>query len=178
MVFDDTPMDVYAEEIQVKPAAYVNANGFSYKTESGWDSFATLAASAELEFVSETGPWNASLMAEYHVSDDERVDGTLFAGVLAGYRYRDWDVTGYWFSTQFPNQPSQPTLKGRLRYQFVPGHKLGMEYKAYSAAPDRGELQLGYYGTISDNLSMKLRFGSIVGMGWKPLATLEVSWRL
>ena len=66
----------------------------------------------------------------------------------------------------------------RLRYWFRPGHKIGTEYLAYAAQPRNGELKLGYYGGIGESVSLKLRVGASPGDSWRPLARLELSWRV
>jgi drug/metabolite transporter (DMT)-like permease len=173
--WDDIPTDLHAAELSTP--FYVSANTFSSRPNSDWDTFATLAATGELEFVSTNRDRVMSLFAEYHFSDDKRVDGTTFAGISAGYQLSRWDARAYWFAARFPGSASEPGFKLRVRHRLRDGHKLGVEYLADTAKPRGGELKLGYYGSLRPNLSMKLLFGADLGRSGTPLAHLEISWQ-
>jgi drug/metabolite transporter (DMT)-like permease len=176
--FDDTPPDAHAEEWHVDVPVYVAANSFSYQTASGWDTFATLATSAELEVAKIGRPWVVNLFAEYHYSDELRVNGTTFAGVQGSFIGEFWDASGYWFSSRYPDSASRQTFMTRLRHQLRPGQKMGVEYLAYLDSPGDGELKLGYYGVIGESISVKLLAGAVPADNWQALGRLEFSWRL
>ena len=175
VAFDDIPIDIHAAELNAP--IYVSANTFSSRSGADWDTFATVAATGEIELVSTNRLRFASLFAEYHISDDKRVDGTTIAGITAGYRLNRWDAKAYLFSARFPDKASQPGFKLRTRHRLTDGHKLGIEYLADTAQPRGGELKLGYYGMLRRNLSMKLLFGADLGQSGTPLAQLEISWQ-
>ncbi len=172
---DDTPPDVYAAELNTP--VYISANTFSYEESGHWDSFSTLALAGEIEVISDDRRKVFSLFAENHRSGDSRVDGTTLAGALLGYRAARWDVTGFYYATRFPRTASRPTMMVRGRHLVTDGHKLGLEYMAYMDALEEGELKLGYYGSITQSLSMKLLIGSVVSEA-TPVARLELSWQL
>lgn len=119
----------------------------------------------------------ASVFAEYHVSDDVRVDGATFAGVSAGYRLHRWDVKGYWFAAQFPGSAGRQNFKVRLRHQLGDRHKLGIEYLARVDAPGSGQVKLGYYATIRPGLTLKLLLGADLDRTGMPMARLGISWQ-
>ena len=173
---DDTPPDLHAAELDTP--VYLAANTFSYKGEQGWDTFRTLALSGEVELVSADQERVVSLFAEYHGADDARVDGTMFAGILAGYRHNRWDVTGYWFASRFPGSASRQTFKARFRGVLGEGSKFGIEYRAYADDPDGGELVLGYYRTFNSTLSLKFLAGTVIGSRSTPLAQFGLTWQL
>jgi drug/metabolite transporter (DMT)-like permease len=177
-VLDDTPMDVHAEEWQVNTPVYVAANSFSFSTEDGWDTFATLAASAELQLVNLNHPWVVNLFTEYHLSPEPRVDGTVFAGIQGSYLRESWDLSAYWFASRYPSNASRQTFMTRLRKPFRQGHKIGAEYLAYVDAPRDGEFKLGYYGAVGESVSLKVLAGTVPSEGWQPLFRLELSWRV
>ena len=177
-VLDGAARDAHAEEWGVSTPVYVAANSFSIKSDDGWDTFATLAASGELELTRAGRPWAINLFTEFHVSPEPSVDGTVFAGVQGSYFRKPWDLAAFCFASQYPGGASEATLMTRLRYAFRPGHKIGAEYLAYAEAPRDGELKLGYYGTLGKSVSVKLLAGAVPGAGWQPLARLEFAWRL
>jgi drug/metabolite transporter (DMT)-like permease len=157
---------------------YLSANAFTQRADGDWDTFSTLAASAEFEFAQRRGPWLASLFAEYHGSADERVDGTIFSGLLAGYRRGDLDATVWWFSSHFPGASSRQTGMARIRHRLPNGHKFGVEYLCYREDWARGELKLGYYANFGSSMSVKVLAGARTGDSPEPLARLELSWRV
>ena len=177
-LLDDTPPDAHAEEWHVDVPIYAAANTFAFTQDDGWDTFATLATSTELEVAKIGHPWVVNLFAEYHYSDDSRVNGTVFAGLQGSYIGETWDAAGFWFNSRFPGSAGRQTFMTRLRYQLKPGQKFGAEYLAYVDSPGDGELKLGYYGAIGESISMKLLAGAARNDGWQPLARLELSWRL
>ena len=172
------PQHVDAREWQATAPVYLAANSFSFRTSDGWKTFTTVAASAELELVRAGSPWAINLFAEYHASGEARVDGTVFAGIQGNYFRDRWELAGFWFASRYPDSASRQTLMARLRYRFRPGHKIGTEYLAYAAQPRNGELKLGYYGGIGESVSLKLLVGASPGDSWRPLARLELSWRV
>jgi drug/metabolite transporter (DMT)-like permease len=175
---DDTPMDSHAAELVVTTPIYVSTNVFTHKADAGWDTFATVAASAEIELQAEEGPWLVSLFSEYHFSDDERVDGSLFVGALAKYTYKEWDVTSYWFSSQFPGAASRQTFMGRARHRFGRGQKFGAEYLAYVDDPGNGELKMTYSRPFGRSGQLRFLAGAKLREDRSPLARIEVSWRI
>ena len=170
--------DAHAEQWRASTPVYLAANSFTMKTDEGWESFATLAASAELELVKVDSPWAINLFSEYHVADAPHVDGTVFAGIQASHWQKRWDLSGFWFTSSYPDSASQATFMTRLRYRLRAGHKIGVEYLAYTAAPRAGELKLGYYASVGESLSLKLHVGAVPRDSWRPLARLELSWRM
>jgi drug/metabolite transporter (DMT)-like permease len=175
---DDTPGDAHAAEFTVQKSVYVATNLFTYQTDTGWDTFATAAASAEVELIPVGGPWLVSIFGEYHASDDERFDGTMFAGVLAKYAYKEWDMTAYWFSSQFPGAASRQSFMTRVRHRFDGGHKLGAEYLSYVDDPAGGELKMAYYLPVGRAGQLRILGGTQLREGWSPLVRLELSWLL
>lgn len=170
--------DAQAGEWRVSTPVYLAANNFSMKTNAGWDSFATLAASAELELAMEDSPWSINLFSEYHASGASHVDGTVFAGAQGSHRKGRWDLSGFWFASRYPGSASRQTFMTRVRYQFRPGHKIGTEYLAAVDVPQDGELKLGYYGSAGNSVSLKLLVGAVPRDGWQPRARIELSWRM
>jgi drug/metabolite transporter (DMT)-like permease len=177
-VLGATSPDAHAGEWRASMPVHLAVNSFSKKTNDGWDSFVTLAASAELELVKANSPWAINLFSEYHASRSTQVDGTVFAGVQGSHRKGKWDLSGFWFASRYPGSASRETFMTRVRYQFRPGHKFGTEYLAYVDAPRDGELKLGYYGGVGESLSLKLLVGAVTADSWRPLARLELSWRM
>jgi drug/metabolite transporter (DMT)-like permease len=175
---DDSPIDLHAAELVVTTPVYVGTNVFAHKTDAGWDMFATVAASAEIELQAADRPWLVSLFGEYHYSDDERVDGTVFVGALAKYTYRDWDVTSFWFSSRFPGVASRQTFMGRARHRFSGGQKLGAEYLAYVDEPGNGELKMAYSRPFGRSGQLRVLAGAKLREDRSPLARIEFSWRI
>lgn len=176
VVFDDTPPDIQAAELNTP--LYIKANTFSYKGENGWNSLPTLALSGEIELVSANQSRAASLFAEYHASNDSSVHEAIFAGVLIGYQGHRWDTTGYLFASRFPDSVTRATFKARLRRVLGEGRKAGLEYTAYVESPDSGELKFGYYQDLNSSLSLKLLAGAVLDGSPQPMAQLELSWQL
>jgi drug/metabolite transporter (DMT)-like permease len=173
---DDVPGDIHAAEVAAP--VYLKASSFSFGRDDGWDSFPTLAISGEIELFPDSGANVLSLFAEYHVSDDSRVDGASFVGVLVGHNYARWDVTGYWFTSRFPDAASRQTVKSRLRRALDDSRKIGVEYLANTDGLDAGELKLGYYRKYRSPLSLKVLAGTTVGSNPEATAQVTLSWQL
>jgi len=170
--------DARAGEWEIHAPVYLSANAFVYRDGSRRDAFSTLAASAELEIAPRGGPWAASLFGEYHASADERVDGTVFGGLLVTRRLGQADFSAWWFGSRFPGAAGHPTGQARFRHMLPGGNRVGVEYLARRDDWAQGELKLGYYAYFSRSLSLKVLAGARVGSGHQPLARVELAWRL
>ena len=173
---DDIPKDAHAGELSVATPVYVATNVFTHKADTGWDTFATVSASAEIELQATDRPWLFSLFGEYHFSNDRRVDGAVFVGALAKYTYKDWDVTSYWFSSQFPGAASRETFMARTRHRFGGGYKLGAEYLAYVDDPGGGEFKIALYQPFGRSGQLRILAGAKLREDLSPLARIEFSW--
>jgi hypothetical protein len=58
---DDIPMDAHADDFTTNTSVYVATNLFTHKSDTGWDTFATAAASAEIELVLVDNPLHVSI---------------------------------------------------------------------------------------------------------------------
>jgi len=140
--------------------------------------FDTMAATAEFRFVSDVRPYYAGLFVDYGYSADSRFDGRLNLGGYFKYQLNRWDATAYMFVNKSPAHPDTWLYAGRLRYRVSDRHKLGIRTMATFRDPDEPELMLGYFGSISDSLSLNVLVGAGINAGPDLAAQLELSWQI
>lgn len=177
-IFAGTPGGARAQAFEVRAPVYVAGNVFSYREGGRWDTFATVAASVELELVPLDRLWLVSVFAEIHGAMDDDVDGTVFAGALAKAWHRDWEITGYLFDSRYPGAASRRTVMARLRYRLDGGARIGVEYLSYVDDPGAGELKAAYYVSFGRSGQLRLLAGTDLRQGWAPLGRMEISWQL
>ena len=138
----------------------------------------TLATAAEIRFSSDTRRWYASLFADYRYSSDKRFTDKANLGGLIKYGWYRWDATTYVLVNKTPGASGTWLYAGRLRYRASENHKLGIEAVASFKHPSSVELMFGYYGTISDSLSLNALVGPGIADGPDLNARLELTWQV
>lgn len=161
-----------------EPRFYLSGMSFYQAKDDASAAFDTLAATGELRFRPYARPWYASLFADYRFSTDRSYSDRMNIGGLINYgRYR-WDARAYAFVNKSPRSDDIWLYMGRLRYRFAGEHKVGLEAAGAIGNPKSLQLMLGYYGTISDSLSMTVAAGRGTSGDPDLSARLELVWRI
>ena len=137
-----------------------------------------LATTAELQFTSDAKPWYVSLFADYRFSTVSEFTDEVNLGGLFEYSRYEWDATTYLFVNQSPRTSDTWHYAGRLRYRVAENHKIGIEAMGTLKYPDSPQMMLGYYGDISDSLSLNVAAGPVAGKGGDFSARLELIWEV
>ena len=174
--------DTFAQSLDTgwKTETRLYLSGVSnYWQENGVSSsYEYLATSAELRFTSDAKPWSASLFADYRFSTSSRFTDQVNLGALFKYQYYKWDATAYLFVNQTAKSPDTWLYAGRVRYRIAENHNLGIEATGSFKYPDSLQLMLGYYGEISDSVSLNIAAGPVAGKGRDFNARLELIWQV
>jgi hypothetical protein len=157
---------------------YLSGTSLYWETDHDSTSYETVAATGELRFKPAARPWYASLYADYRFSTDERRTDHVNLGGLVKYGWEKWDVTTYLFVNQSPRTRKMWFYAGRLRYRLTEDHKLGLETYGQFENAHSPELMLGYYGAISDSVSLNLALGPLTRSGPDFSARLELIWQV
>lgn len=140
-----------------------------------WDTF---AASAELRVSSDRRPYYAGVFADYRMSSHNRIIDNLNLGALFRYNWHWWDVTSYAFINRATGSTGQWFYAGRLRYRLADNHKIGIETVGKFSDAGSPQLQFGYYGSLSESISLNV----VSDPGWNRGADLsgrvEVVWTI
>jgi hypothetical protein len=82
------------------------------------------------------------------------------------------------FVNQSPRTDKTWLYAGRLRYYVAENHKLGIEAYGQFGNAHSPQLMLGYYGDISDSVSLNLALGPLTSSGPDLSARLELVWQV
>lgn len=164
------------ESWQAEPVFYFNGvQCFSKLGQRSRNTFA-LMSMAELEFSKPGSALNATLFVDYQVSTDSNAGNSADFGATLQTRYRNWDLTGYLFVNRHRTHIGHWYGAARLRYRIAREHKIGVEMLESLERPGTPHIAGGYYGTLSDRLSLKTLVGTPIGSGPELAAKLELSW--
>jgi hypothetical protein len=140
--------------------------------------FQTFAATGELKFSSRARRYSASLFADYRYSESEFATDNVNIGGLFKYNLDRWDATAFLFVATTPRTDPNWIYAGRLRYRFADGHKLGIEATGSLSYKDSPSLMLGYYGSLTDALSLNVVADPGINKGPDAAARIELVWQL
>lgn len=157
---------------------YLSGMSFYWEADDDSTRYETVAATGELRFKLRARPWYASLFADYRISTDGRHTDHVNLGTLLKYSWGKWDSTSYLFVNKSRHSGDTWLYAQRIRYRIADNHKLGIEAYGNFENAESPQLMLGYYGDISDSVSLNLAFGPITESGPDFSARLELIWRI
>ena len=140
--------------------------------------FDTVAATAELKISSKARPYYAGLFVDYRFSANNRFSDDVNLGTYLKYNLRKWDATTYLFVNKSPRTKGTWLFGGRLRYRVADNHKLGVIATGSFRYPGSPELALGYFGSISDSLSLNVIADPGFNKGPDLAAHMELVWQI
>jgi hypothetical protein len=161
----------------VRPELYA-AGITSYENRGGDSSgFDTMAITGELTVYDTARPYWGGPFVDYRYSTSPDVDDSLNLGVYFRYNNRRWDATGWLFSSR-SSSTSTWAYATRLRYRTGERSKLGIESSAPLGDAIRPKLMFGYYGSLSESLSLNLLAGGHSAGARYFAARAEMVWQL
>jgi len=146
--------------------------------DSGSTTYDTLAATLEFTLHSDRRPYWGGPFMDYRASSDERYDDQRNLGVYFRYNWPRWDATGWLFVNRSGGNSHTWLYATRLRYRVAGSHKLGVEAMAPLDDPGTPMLMGGYYGMLSDSVSVKLLGGTKVDGAVDFSARIELVWNV
>jgi hypothetical protein len=150
-----------------------------FRSEKGYsNSWDTVATTVEIKFSSEARPYYGGLFADYRFSSDNHFDDIVNLGVYMKYGLRKWDATSFLFVNKMHGKRDSWLYAGRLRYRIFENHKLGIEAMGSFRKPESPALAFGYYGSLSDALSLNVILDPGVNHGPDFAAHMELVWQV
>ena len=162
---------------QISVPAYLSAGAYHLTHGNGSHSFSSVNATAEILVSSPLRPVSAALFVDYNHSPDEQYNGILSIGAYADYEANRWDITGALFNHDGPKYPDEWAYAGRFRYRVAGNHKIGVEILGALRDASSPNLGVGYYGDISDTLSIKIVAGGNFKSWTQRAARTELVWQ-
>ncbi len=156
---------------------YLSAGSYYQSDGETANTFQAVTASAEVLLSSPVSPWSTGLFVGRVYSQDSEQDGAVFAGGLVEHQISVWDTTVSLINYDPPGDTGRWKYFGRVRYRIAGSHKLGVEVIGSLRDPSTPNLMVGYYGTISKALSVKLVIGSKSKSGNERVARTELVWQ-
>ena len=154
--------------------------GISNYRRSGNSSINTqsLAVAGEFQFLPYARSWHAGLVTEYQFSTDNSFRNNLNVGSYLRFDWNRWDATTIAVVNKASGNPVTWFYAERVRYRFAENHKLGIELGGAIRAGDTPTVVLGYYGTISDSISLNVAVGPVAGGRQNFSARIELLWQV
>jgi len=163
---------------QLSVPVYLAAGSHYYTSSGTTGTFNSISAYVEAVLSSPARPYSVGMFVDYSYSSDRRNDGTVNAGGLIEYEFDNWDTNAYLFTNRSPGVPSIGLYAGRVRYEVVNNHKLGIELIGTLREPSASTLMFGYYGTISRSLSLNFVSGASLRSARHRAARIELVWQI
>jgi len=137
-----------------------------------------IAATAEFTVYSATRPYYGGLFVDYRYSSNSQFDDNLNLGGYFRYNLSRWDTTTWLFMNRSPASSETWLYATRLRYRVSENYKLGIEAMAPIDHASDANLMLGYYGSVTDSLSLKILAGAATNGATELAARIELSWQI
>jgi hypothetical protein len=148
------------------------------QTQSGLASFNTVAATAEIKISNLARPYYGGLFADYRTSGSESVGNSINIGGYFRYDLSEWDATTWLFASKSDGVAESWIYAGRLRYRVAENHKVGIEVTSSLSRFDSPALAVGYYGSLSDSLSLNIIADHGLGKRSDIAARMKLVWRI
>jgi hypothetical protein len=135
-----------------------------------------VVGTAHLRFESPARPLTAGLMIEYRIVD-EQADTLLVAGMFT-YQRRKWTAAASpYYQRTAQRAGADWHYWGSVRRYIASRHALGVELFGALETGRPAKWMLGYYGTITESLSVSVAAGSGFDAGPDWVASTSVTWR-
>jgi len=151
----------------------------NFRSENGYsNSWDTVAATAEIKVSSEARPYHGGFFADYRFSSDKHFDDIVNLGIYMKYGLQKWDATTFLFINKMHGRRDTRVYAGRLRYRIFENHKLGIEAMGSFRNPESPALAFGYYGSLTDALSLNVILDPGVNHSPDFAAHVELTWQI
>lgn len=178
ILFSDARADSPANGWQLSFPFSLTAGAFYYNSGKGSGSHASVAATVEFQLSSLARPYSSAVFIDYRKSANRRFDDVVNVGGYFQYQHDNWDTTAYLFTHDTPFESHQWVYGGRVRYRLAERHKVGIEILGLVDDPGSSSLMFGYYGQISNKLSIKLVAGASIDSWRERTARTELVWQI
>ena len=122
------------------------------------------------------GRYGAALVVEYHFVREQ--GGTLLIGPMFSRQTARWSVAASPFFKQTESAAGSWLYWGSVRRRVTERHEIGMELYGSLATLRGGKWLVGYYGRVSDALSINLSVGAGLDNGPDRVARTTIVWQL
>jgi hypothetical protein len=135
-----------------------------------------ITGTTHLRFASPARPITAGLMIEYRLID-EQADTLLVAGMFT-YKVSKWTAAASPFYTRSAQRPAgEWDYWFSVRRHIATRHALGVELLGALETGRAAKWMVGYYGTITETLSVSVTAGSGFDAGPDWVAVTALTWR-
>ena len=139
---------------RIDPELYLTGMSNFRRTQNDSAHFNTAALTAELTISHAARPYYGGLFADYRASNTASVSSSINVGGYFRYNFANWDATSWLFASKSGGAAESWIYAGRLRYRLAANHKIGIEATSLLARLDSPVFAVGYYGSLSDSLSL------------------------
>lgn len=157
--------------VSITAGTYFQKSDGQSKTIDGLYTFAELRLSSSIR------NYSLGVFYDYFASSADNAHGAQNLGLVHRFGISSWDVASYVFGHKPTRGRRAWGFANRVRYRIVDGHKVGVEAFGSFKHPEDPKVMLGYYGDISENLSVKLAIGTRLNDVAPQFAQLELSWQ-
>jgi hypothetical protein len=183
-----TRMDYVAgprDETAIEPALLYGAtdritletHGHYAKEDGESGQFEVLAAVAHFQLTPLYQPFAAGMSLEYAAArDSSHEDATEVSGVI-GYETERWLLAANFLYHKESGASSETGYAAGARYNLSLQHAFGAELRGSLESDGSSEFLLGYYGNVSDTISINLGVGTGVDGGPDWTARSAFIWR-
>ena len=163
-----------------KVSTPVYISGVAWYFDDGVNSidFQSLSIAAEFKVASPSSRWQTGLFVDRRFSPDDKADGIVNAGWLLKRAQQSWDTALWIFNHNPPSASSQWVFATRVRYLISSQHKVGLEVFGSFDDAREPDLLFGYYGDVTERLSVRIVAGANVQNRRERVARTELVWQI
>ena len=163
---------------QVQPELYVTGISSISRADGRSTAYDTVAVTAELTFFSRKRPYWGGPFVDYRTSSSSPHADNLNIGIYGRFNLPRWDLTGWLFENRSPGNSGTWVYATRVRFRVTEKAKLGFETLAALKDASHPRIMLGYYGSMSDSLSLNILAGAGSGGTLDLAARVELVWKV
>ncbi len=138
--------------------------------------YRSIAATAQLRFPFPSHRYSASVLFEYSAIE-HRSDTALLAAIV-WYKTGDWSLSFAPYIHKASDRSAEWKQQSTVRYRISGRSAVGLELVGSLTDLGASKLLVGYYGKVSEALSVTLTVGSGVNTGPDVAVRSAVIWRL
>jgi len=138
--------------------------------------YRSIAATAQLRFALPSPRYSASVVFEY--SAIEHRSDTAILGAIVAYKAGDWSLSFAPYISKASDRSGVWKQQSTARYRISRRSAVGLELIGSLTRLGASKLLVGYYGKISDTMSVTLTVGSGLDTGPDVAVRSAVIWRL
>ena len=163
---------------KVSTPIYVSGVAWYFDDGANTVDFQSLSVAAEVKLTSNQSPWQTGVFIDRRFSPDNEADGIVNVGWLLKHSLQRWDTALWVFNHNPPNASSQWVFATRARFLISSRHKVGLEVFGSFREAREPDVMFGYYGDLTERLSVKIVAGANTQDTRDRVARTEIVWQV